>query len=85
MLIHALAKSAKLTWGLKHEEMSTIYKGAILPLMLYGAPVWIDFMENKCYRIIYSSVQPLMNVKTAKAYRTTSKEALCILTGTTPT
>ena len=38
-IIHALAKSAKLSWGLKHEALNTIYKGAILPLMLYGAPV----------------------------------------------
>jgi hypothetical protein len=45
-LIHALAKSAKLSWGLKHEALYTIYKGAILPIMLYGAPVWIDAMEK---------------------------------------
>jgi len=31
-LIHALAKSAKLSWGLNHEALSTLYKGAILPL-----------------------------------------------------
>jgi hypothetical protein len=35
-LIHTLAKSAKLTWGLKHAAFETIYKGAILPVMLYG-------------------------------------------------
>jgi hypothetical protein len=29
-------------------------------------------------------VQRLTNIKIAKAYRTTSNEALCILTGTTP-
>jgi hypothetical protein len=39
--IHALANSAKLGWGLNHEALHTIYKGAILPLMLYGAPIWI--------------------------------------------
>ena len=32
-LMHPLAKSAKLTWGLKHEALNTIYKGGILPLM----------------------------------------------------
>jgi len=83
-LIHPLAKSAKLSSGLKHEALNTIYKAAILPLMLYGAPVWIDAMEKKCNTIIYSRVQWLMNNKIAKAYRTTSNEALCILTGTTP-
>jgi len=53
--------------------------------MLYGAPVWIDAMENKCNKIINSRVQRLMNIKIAKAYRTTSNEALCISTGKTPT
>jgi hypothetical protein len=52
--------------------------------MLYGAPVWIDAMEKKWNKAIYSRVQRLMNIKIAKAYRTTSNEALCILTGTTP-
>jgi hypothetical protein len=52
--------------------------------MLYSTPVWIDAMEKKCNKIIYSRVQRLMNIKIAKAYRTTSNEVLCILTGTTP-
>jgi ribonuclease HI len=83
-LMHTLAKSAKLSWGLKHAVLNIIYKGAILPLMLYGAPVWIWAMEKKCNKTIYSTVQQLINIKIAKAYRTTSNEALCILTGITP-
>jgi hypothetical protein len=83
-LLHALAKSAKQSWGIKHEELNTIYKEVILPLVLYGAPVWIDAMERKCNKIIYSRVQRLMNMKITKVYRTISYEALCILTGTIP-
>ena len=52
--------------------------------MLYGAPVRIGAMEKKCNQNAYSRVQRLMNIKMAKAYRTTSSEALCILIGTTP-
>ena len=84
-LIHTLAKSAKLSWGLKHAALNNIYQGAILPLMLYGAPVWRGAMEKKCNKTIYSRVQRLMNIKIAKAYQTTSNEALCILIRTTPT
>ena len=40
-LIHALAKSSKLGWWLNHEALNTIYKVAILSLMLYPAPIWI--------------------------------------------
>ena len=52
--------------------------------MLYGAPVWVRAMEKNCNRTLYSRVQRLMNIKIAKAYRTTSNDALCILPGNTP-
>jgi len=83
-LIHSLSKSAKLTWGLNHEALQTIYKGAILPLLLYGAPVWAEAMKYEYNRLKYIRVQRLINIKIAKAFRTTSSEALCILAGTTP-
>jgi hypothetical protein len=83
-LIHALSKSAKLRWGIKHEALNTINKGDILPLMLYGVPVWIGAMAKKCNKILYTRVQRLMNIKIAKAYRTTSGEAVGVLTGITP-
>jgi len=83
-LIHSLSKSAKPTWGLHHEALQTIYKGAILLLLLYGAPVWREAMRFKYNRLKYIRVQRLMNIKIAKAFRTTSSKALCILAGTTP-
>jgi len=69
---------------IKHEALNTIYKGAILPIMLYGAPVWVRAIENNCNRTLYSRVQRLVNIKIAKAYSTTSNDALCILTGNAP-
>jgi len=82
-LIHNLFKSAKTTWALKHEAMKAIYKEATLSLLLYGAPVWsaamkYEYNKQKCIR-----VQRLMNIKVAKAFRT-STETLCTLAGTTP-
>ena len=44
-LIHSLSRSAKISWGLQHEALQTIYKGAILPLLLYESPVWIEAMQ----------------------------------------
>jgi len=67
MLIHTLAKLAKLNWGLKQEALNTIYKGAILPIMVYDAPVWVRPMEKNCNRTLYSRVQRLMNIKIANA------------------
>jgi hypothetical protein len=83
-LIHALSKSAKQSWGLSHAALHTIYEGAILPLLLYGAPVWIEALKKECNKTIYNRVQRLINIKIAKAFRTTSNEALCTFTGLTP-
>lgn len=83
-LIFALSKSAKLNWGLKHEALKTIYKGGILPLLTYGAPVWTKAMERECYKAKITRVQRLINIKIAKAYCTVSNEALCVITGLTP-
>ncbi|KAJ4449775.1 hypothetical protein ANN_01179 [Periplaneta americana] len=79
-----LSKSAKLTWGLQHRALRIIYTGGILPLILYGAPIWKGILENKCYIIKLIRVQRLINIKIAKAYRTVSNEALCLVMGLTP-
>jgi hypothetical protein len=60
------------------------YKGAILPLLSYGVPIWIAAMNYEHNRKMYVQVQPQINLCMAKAYRTTSSEALCMLTGMTP-
>jgi len=83
-LIFALAKSAKLKWGLKHKALKTIYTGAILPLMTYGAPVWKGALNKASFKARLVRIQRLMNVKIAKAYRTVSNDALCIITGLMP-
>jgi len=64
--------------------LKTIYTGGILPLLLYGAPVWIKAIDKACYTLKLDRVQRLINIKIAKAYRTVSNEALCIFTGLTP-
>ena len=52
--------------------------------MTHGVPVWIKALEKECNRNMYNMVQRLINIKIAKAYRTTSNEALCTLTGVKP-
>jgi hypothetical protein len=80
-VILSLSKSPKISWGLRHETLKTIYKGARLCLLLYGAPVWIEAMKYEHNRIKYIRVQRLMNLRTAQSFSTTSSEALCILAG----
>ena len=83
-LIFQLSKSAKITWGLKNEALKTIYSGGILPLLLYGAPVWKSVINKKCYKTKQTRIQRLINIRIAKAYHTVSNEALCVITGLTP-
>jgi hypothetical protein len=76
--------SAKLTWGLKHKALKTIYTGALLPLILYGAPVWKGAVNRSCYKAKLVRIQRLINIRITKAYRTVSNDALCIITGLMP-
>jgi hypothetical protein len=75
-LIFSLAKSAKITWGLKRKALKTIYTGEILPLLLYGAPVWKGVPNSFCYKDKLVRIQRLINIKIAKAYRAVSNVAL---------
>jgi hypothetical protein len=46
--------------------------------------VWVESINKECNRAKYIRVQRLISLRIAKAYRTISQEALCILTGLTP-
>jgi len=83
-LIFTLSKSAKVTRGLKHKTLKITYTGGILPLILYGAPVWKSVLDNTSYKATLLRIQRIINIKIAKAYRTVSNEALCVITGLTP-
>jgi hypothetical protein len=40
ILINMLARTAKLQWGLGHKALKTIYEGAVVPILTYGAPIY---------------------------------------------
>jgi hypothetical protein len=61
-----------------------MYTGAILSLLLYGAPIRVNALMKVCYNIKLTRVQRLINIRIAKSYRTFSNEALCIITGLNP-
>jgi hypothetical protein len=83
-LIHALSQSAKFNWGLRHYILRMIYLGAILSILSYGAQVSVDSLQRNSNASKLMRIQRLANIKIAKAYRTTSHEALCVLTWMTP-
>ena len=83
-IIHSLSKSANINWGLRYDVLRIIYNGAVLPILSYGAPVWIECLNRKHNATKLKRVQRLINIKIARAYRITSQEELCALTGMTP-
>jgi hypothetical protein len=83
-IIYMLGKTAKLKWGLRHKSPKTIYEGALVPLMTYGAPVWEEAVTTRRLLRKPQSTRRLINIIVAKAYRTISFEASCLMTGVQP-
>jgi len=83
-LIHMLGRSAKLQWGLGNKALKTIYEGALIPLLTYGAPVWEEAAAKQKNICMLQRVQIMINIKIAKAYRTISFEASCVIVGAPP-
>ena len=52
--------------------------------MIYGAPVWEGAITKHKYLQKLHSSQRLINIKIAKAYRTISFEASCVIAGVPP-
>jgi len=83
-IINMLAKSAKLKWGMGHRALKVIYSGAIEPILTYGAPIWEKAVTKQNNLMKYHRVQRTMNIKIAKAFRTLSYKASCVLAGVHP-
>jgi len=83
-LIHMLGRSAKLHWGLGHKSIKTIYEGALIPLLTYGAPVWDKAVVKQRNLHMLQRVQRLINIKIMKVYRTIFFEASCMMAGVPP-
>jgi hypothetical protein len=71
-LINMLARTAKLQWGLGYKALKRIYEEAVVPILTYGAPIWIEAIRKNKNLTKYKRIQSLINVKIGKAYRTIS-------------
>jgi hypothetical protein len=66
-LTYMLNRTVKLHWGFGHKSLKTVYEGAIVPLMIYGAPVLERAITKHKYLQKLQSAQRLINIKIAKA------------------
>jgi hypothetical protein len=83
-IIYMLGKTAKLSWGFGHKSLKIIYEVAIVPLITYGAPILEEAVKKQRLLRKMQSTQRLINIKIAKAYRTISFEASCVMAGVQP-
>ena len=83
-LVNMLARTAKLQCTLWHKALKAIYEGAIVPILTYGAPIWVDAIRKSKNLTNYKRIQRFMNIKIAKAYRTISYDASCVIAGARP-
>ena len=79
-----LARTARLQWGLGHKALKTIYEGAVIQILTYGAPIWVEAIRKHKNLTKYKRIRRLINMKIAKAYRAVSYEASCVIAGVRP-
>ena len=58
--------------------------GATVSNLKYGAPIWVEAIRKSKNLTKYKRIQGLMNIKIAKAYRTASYDASCVIAGIQP-
>jgi len=83
-LINISARTAKLQWGLGLKALKTVFEGAVVPMLTYGAPIWIEAIRKNRNLTKYKRIQRLVNIKIAKTYRTISYDASCVIAGVRP-
>ena len=70
--------------GLRQKSTQNHIRRGIDTLLTYGAPVWEEAAAKQKNKRMLERVQRLINIKIAKAYRTISFEASCMMAGVPP-
>lgn len=71
-------------WGLGVKALKTIWERAIVPAITYASPVWAKAVTYDSQRSKLRTVQRILMLRLARAYRTTSHAALWAITGLPP-
>ncbi len=79
-----LSSIARNKCGLSPISLKTIYKGAILPLKSYCAPIRINDLERKYNIQKMRTIQRIICLRIIRGYRTISYESSILLAGLEP-
>ena len=83
-VISQIMSVARNTWGLSSPVTELVYKGAIEPMVLYGAEIWEPCLRSNWAKRILSQIQRACLLRVCKSYRTVSYEACCIIANVMP-
>ncbi|CAB0033464.1 unnamed protein product [Trichogramma brassicae] len=78
---HEVTRFSKANWGLRFNNLSTLYDCVFLPKITYAAAAWAD-KSGSSKRLRTAQRSALLGL--TKAYRTTSHSALHVLAGKMP-
>jgi hypothetical protein len=79
-----ITQFAKNKFGFNRHSLEVIYIGAVIPMISYGSPVWVQVIDRNDVRTILERIQRLIAMRMCSAYRTVSKNALNIITNLIP-
>ena len=82
--ISKLSAVSRIKWGLPAESGKFIYQHAILPMLLYGAIVWANVIDQRSLVTLLRRTQRLMCLAITRAPRTTATDSLEVLCGLAP-
>lgn len=82
-LFGQLKRVAKREYGLKFKALKIIYKGFFVAIATYATAAWYTLTNERHWRSLASAQRSAL-ITVTRAYRTTSTEALPVITGVVP-
>nr|CAH0112580.1 unnamed protein product [Daphnia galeata] len=72
------------TWGYDDLRLRYLYQAAVEPIVLYGCSLWAPFLSTKKGVKSVRSFQRVFSIARTRAFKTTSTDALLVLSNLTP-
>lgn len=82
--VNNLLRFAKINFGIDSKALEMIYKGAVLPAIGYGIPVWVNAINKKFVIKPLEQLQRQIAIRYTKSYKTVSYNAVNIIANFTP-
>jgi hypothetical protein len=80
----SLRSYLRATWGYDDLRLRYLYQAAVEPIVLYGCSLWAPFLSTKKGVKSVRSFQRVFSIARTRAFKTTSTDALLVLSNLTP-